>query len=115
MREKLRNTLKGVSSLESQKLKVKFKTEANQLAGTLELPQPLSFYLSLFNTAVDVIEGKLGAKDQDYFKELLQNQYVDFSKAIIQTHNSLCQENQNYGISGQVTFTSKILNQQKKI
>jgi len=83
MREKLRNYVKGVSRMDARGLKQKYKGEARELVGDTELPQSFSFYLSLFDTGADFITGNNGEKDKNYFTELLQKQYVDFSKALI--------------------------------
>lgn len=63
MREKLRNYVKGVSRMDAKGLKQKYRNESRQLVEDRDLPQSFSFYLTLFDTAADVITGAHGNKD----------------------------------------------------
>jgi hypothetical protein len=118
MREKLRNYYsadkgKGfdtntASRTDFNKILNKFKGESEEFleGGQNQLPQPLEYYIDVFNTAFDFIQ-----ENPDQI-EVLQGKYVTFSENLLEFYNK---KNKDNNTETKAFFFSDVLDKQMEI
>jgi len=97
MREKLRNYYTpGPDKKPIGEIVKRFKSEAKELSDEHELPRPLEYYIELFKTAFEFIDGNPKVN-----VELLQTEYVTFSERLLAY---FCKVNKDSTFANQSAF-----------